>query len=60
MRDAVLLNAAGAIAAHDGVAADGLPAAVSGALTRAAGAIDSGAGADLLTRWAEASTRLAG
>ena len=61
VRDAVLLNAAGAIAAHDGVDPSvDLQSAVSAALTRAAGAIDSGAGADLLARWAEVSTRLAG
>ncbi len=65
VRDAVLLNAAGAIAAHDGVDASvdpsaGLETAVSAALARAAAAIDSGAGADLLTRWADVSTRLAG
>ncbi len=61
VRDAVLLNAAGALAAHDGVGdGDALPGAVSAALSRAADAIDSGAAADLLTRWAEVSTRLAG
>nr|WP_132427402.1 anthranilate phosphoribosyltransferase [Pseudonocardia endophytica] len=60
VRDAVLLNAAGALAAYDGV--DGpadLEGAVSAALGRAAEAIDSGASADLLARWAELSTRLA-
>ncbi len=65
VRDAVLLNAAGAIAAHDGIDVSrdpsaGLQDAVGAALARAAAAIDSGAGADLLARWAEASTRLAG
>lgn len=60
VRDAVLLNAAGALAAHDGVEdPSALPGAVSGALSRAADAVDSGSAGDLLTRWTEASTRLA-
>ena len=55
VRDAVLLNTAGAIVAFDGAperVADAFPAA----LERAAAAIDSGAAERLLTRWAEFST----
>ena len=63
MRDAVLLNAAGALVAFDGVAA-GPPtdvhAALAAALGRAAQAVDSGAGEQVLTRWVEVSVRLRG
>lgn len=55
VRDAVLLNAAGALVAFDGPPArlaDAFPAA----LTRAAAAIDSGAAAALLASWIEFST----
>jgi anthranilate phosphoribosyltransferase len=53
VRDAVVLNAAGAMVAHAGLSstAEWLPAWESG-LTRAAEAIDSGAAARLLARWA--------
>jgi anthranilate phosphoribosyltransferase len=54
VRDAVLLNAAGALVAFDGPPArlaDAFPAA----LDRAAAAIDSGAADRLLTRWVEVS-----
>jgi anthranilate phosphoribosyltransferase len=51
VRDAVLVNAAGALAAHKGFSAS-LTDDLRAALTRAAEAIDSGAAADLLTRWA--------
>jgi anthranilate phosphoribosyltransferase len=57
VRDAVLLNAAGALVAYDGrpgQLAEALPAA----LERAASAVDSGAAERLLTRWAEYSTSL--
>ncbi|GEL17160.1 anthranilate phosphoribosyltransferase [Pseudonocardia asaccharolytica] len=57
VREAVLLNAAGALVAVDGPTAD-LADALGAARERAAKAIDSGAAAALLTRWAEASTRL--
>lgn len=59
VRHAVLLNAAAAIVAHDGVP-DGLPQlqdALGAALRRAAEAIDSGAGASVLQRWVEVSNR---
>jgi len=57
VRDAVLLNAAGALVAFDGPparVADAFP----GALERVAAAVDSGAAAALLARWAEVSTAL--
>ena len=55
VRDAVLLNAAGALAAHDEVSGD-LRAHLRSGLERAARAVDSGAAADLLDRWAQLST----
>jgi anthranilate phosphoribosyltransferase len=56
VRDAVLLNAAAALVAADPAAADRpLPDALVEGLARAAQAVDSGAAAALLTRWAEAS-----
>lgn len=58
VRETVLLNAAGALAAHRGVAGD-LTAAVADAMETVARAIDSGAAADLLGRWAALSTELA-
>ena len=53
VRDAVVLNAAGAMVAHAGLASDAkwLPAWES-ALERATAAIDSGAAEQLLARWA--------
>jgi anthranilate phosphoribosyltransferase len=61
VRDTVLLNAAAALAAADGVAGpDQLQAALAGGYARAAGAVDSGAAQDLLERWVAASRRLAG
>lgn len=52
VRDAVVLNAAGAMVAHAGLASDAewLPAWESG-LARAAEALDSGAAENLLARW---------
>lgn len=55
VRDAVLLNAAGALIAFDGPPAQ-LAEAFPAALERAASAIDSGAADRLLTRWVEVST----
>jgi anthranilate phosphoribosyltransferase len=55
IRDAVLLNAAAAIAVYDGLSADGLDAALRGGLDEAADAVDSGAAASLLDRWIAAS-----
>jgi anthranilate phosphoribosyltransferase len=57
VRDAVLLNAAGAIATHSGLSGD-LHADLAGSMGRAADAIDSGAAADLLRRWAARSSEL--
>lgn len=59
VRDAVVLNAAGAIVAHAGLSsrAEWLPAWEDG-LARAAGAIDSGAAERLLARWVRLSHRL--
>jgi anthranilate phosphoribosyltransferase len=57
VRDAVLLNAAGAMAAYDGPGPD-LSAQISAGLERTANAIDSGAAAELLDRWAARSTAL--
>ena len=60
VRDAVLLNAAAALAADTGVPG---AAALTGSLRqgydRAAEAVDSGAAAGLLDRWAKATQRLA-
>ena len=55
IRDAVLLNAAAAIAAHDGLEAERLHDALARGLRIAAEAIDNGAAADLLARWITAS-----
>ncbi len=56
--DAVLLNAAAALAAHEGVTGD-LAADMTAGLERARAAIASGAVADLVERWVSVSTRLA-
>lgn len=50
VRDAVLVNAAAALAAHGGDLAD-LPAALRAGYERAAAAVDSGAAARVLDRW---------
>lgn len=50
VRDAVLINAAAALVAHDGFGAD-LAVALRSAVHRAALAVDSGAAADALDRW---------
>ncbi|MGM1063313.1 anthranilate phosphoribosyltransferase [Saccharothrix sp. Mg75] len=57
VREAVLLNAAGAVAAHAGLSGD-LHADLAAGLVKAAEAVDSGASADLLRRWAARSTEL--
>jgi anthranilate phosphoribosyltransferase len=63
IRDIVLLNAAAAIAAAGGLSGltspDALAKALGDGLARAAAAVDSGAGTDLLDRWTRASNRLA-
>ncbi|MGQ0842413.1 anthranilate phosphoribosyltransferase [Actinokineospora sp.] len=57
VRDAVVLNAAGAIAAFRGLS-DDLHADIAAGLDQAATAIDSGATAGLLTAWIAKSTAL--
>jgi anthranilate phosphoribosyltransferase len=67
VRDIVVLNAAAAIAASEGLSAvvgapapgEALAKILADGAGRAAGAIDSGAALDLLARWAQASQRLA-
>jgi anthranilate phosphoribosyltransferase len=60
VRDTVLLNAAAALAAEAVVPGpEGLVAALADGYARAAAAVDSGAAAGLLERWAAASQRLA-
>jgi anthranilate phosphoribosyltransferase len=60
VRDTVLLNAAAALAAESGVPDPGLlRQALADGFARAARAVDSGAASALLTRWVEASQRLA-
>lgn len=54
VRDAVLLNAAGALAAFTGFSGS-LTEDLAAGLQRAAQAVDSGAAATLLTRWSEFS-----
>ncbi|QBJ94900.1 anthranilate phosphoribosyltransferase [Rhodococcus sp. ABRD24] len=58
VRDAVLLNAAGAIAAFDGIG-DSLESSLAAGMAKAAHAIDSGAAAALLDRWAALTAELA-
>ncbi len=56
-RDAVLLNAAAALAAHAG-GDDPLPARLSAGLVRATRSLDEGAAADVLDRWLQVSQAL--
>lgn len=58
VRDAVLLNTAGALVAADGVSARPLAEVLPPAMERAAAAIDSGAAETLLATWAQYSTSL--
>jgi anthranilate phosphoribosyltransferase len=55
VRDVVLLNAAAAIAAYDGLSAERLHDALARGLRVAAESVDSGAAAALLDRWIAAS-----
>ncbi len=59
VRDAVLLNAAAAIAAHDGLGDRSLDGALRDGLRVAATSVDSGAAAEVLERWVQASRRAA-
>ncbi|HET9516790.1 MAG TPA: anthranilate phosphoribosyltransferase [Actinoplanes sp.] len=54
VRDAVLLNAAAAFVARDGLSGD-FAAAMRAGIERAATAVDSGAAAALLSRWVDAA-----
>lgn len=58
VRDAVLVNAAAAVAAFGGLRGE-LTAELRAGLDRAAQAVDSGAASDLLERWAALSQKLA-
>ena len=55
IRDTVLVNAAAALAAHDGLAGD-LTKALAAGLERATAAVDSGAAAATLRAWLTAAT----
>jgi anthranilate phosphoribosyltransferase len=55
VRDAVLLNAAGALVAAEGGGGD-LAGRLSAALGRAAASVDSGAAGDVLERWVAATS----
>ena len=57
VRDAVLLNAAAALAAHTGLTGD-LLADLRAGSERATRAVDSGAAGELLSRWVRRSTEL--
>jgi anthranilate phosphoribosyltransferase len=60
-RDAVLLNAGAAIAVYDGIDAwSTVDSLIAKGIDEARRAIDSGAAADLLARWAAASQRIRG
>lgn len=59
VRDAVLLNAAAALVAADGVSPAPVEGQLRAAMERAGAAIDSGAAAELLQRWVEVSTAAA-
>jgi anthranilate phosphoribosyltransferase len=58
-RDAVLLNAAAAIAAFDGESELSIQERITTSLTKAATAVDSGAASELLGRWIKLSQALA-
>ncbi|MET0447469.1 MAG: anthranilate phosphoribosyltransferase, partial [Aeromicrobium sp.] len=59
VRDAVLLNAGAAIAAHEAAGGELLDRLASG-VERARGSIDSGSAAETLSKWAAATQELAG
>ncbi|HLY33465.1 MAG TPA: anthranilate phosphoribosyltransferase, partial [Jatrophihabitantaceae bacterium] len=60
VRDVVLLNAAAAITAYDGVPTGDVTPALADALRSAAQSIDSGAARDTLQTWIETSQRIRG
>jgi anthranilate phosphoribosyltransferase len=55
VRDAVLVNAAAGIVAHDGAGAGDLEERLASALGAAAHSVDSGAASDVLERWVAAT-----
>jgi len=57
-RDAVLLNAAAAIAAFDGDTSQSIHKRISASLVKASAAVDSGAATNLLTKWVKLSQEL--
>jgi len=57
-RDAVLLNAAAAIAAFDGDLSLGIKERISKSLIKATQAVDSGAATELLSQWAALSQEI--
>ena len=59
VRDAVMLNSAAAIAVHAGLSGD-LEGDLAAGLLRAAEALDSGSCAEVLSRWVEVGSKLAG
>ncbi|MDQ1699069.1 MAG: anthranilate phosphoribosyltransferase, partial [Frankiaceae bacterium] len=59
IRDAVLLNAAAALVAYEGVGPGPVGEQVAAMLPRAASAVDSGAAAAVLDRWVSVSRALA-
>jgi len=59
IRDAVVLNAAAAVAAYDGLDGRDLDDAVADGIEQAAKSIDTGAAAELLQRWIATSQRAA-
>jgi anthranilate phosphoribosyltransferase len=60
VRDAVLLNAAGAVAAYEGlVAGESVQDSIASHLPRVAEAVDSGAATALLDRWIALSQEIA-
>ncbi|HEX5401345.1 MAG TPA: anthranilate phosphoribosyltransferase, partial [Pseudonocardiaceae bacterium] len=58
VRDAVLLNAAGAVVAFRGLSGNGLTADLTAAMATVRDAVDSGAAASLLDRWAARTVEL--
>jgi anthranilate phosphoribosyltransferase len=58
IRDVVVLNAAAAVAAHDGLAGRDLDDAIAEGLEQSRAAIDSGAAERVLSRWVEVSQQV--
>jgi anthranilate phosphoribosyltransferase len=60
IRDVVVLNAAAAVAAHDGLAGRDLDDAIAEGLEQSRAAIDSGAAERVLSHWVEVSQQVRG